>query len=144
MDIWKEKASGPLHSVHVGYGVGGFIVPQIVKPFISKQLPINEKTNTSSGCEVVITSPFTNFTLNAMNKNDSTLSNATRNFFASTLSNPSSNLKYGFFIISGIITVIAFIWLFFFLLEKKHTASSSSYDEENSTRSIKKMFNFNT
>jgi len=142
MDIWKEKASGPLHSVHIGYGVGGFIVPQIVKPFISKKLPVNEKTITNSDCEVVTTSPFTNFTFDVIDGNDLTLSNVTINPRASSLSE-TSNLKYGFFIITAIVIVIAFIWLLFYLFKNKLDKVSNNHHKKKSKRSIGDTFNFN-
>jgi len=144
MDIWKEKASGPLHSVHVGYGVGGFIVPQIVKPFISKQLPKDEKTITSSVCEVMTLPLFTNSTFDVINTTDSTLSNVTTNLPTSTLPNTSSNFKYGFFIISGIVTLVACLWIFFYFLKSKQDKILENDANRNSEKSIKDMFNFNT
>ena len=49
MDLWKEKASGPLHIIHVGYGIGSFLVPQILAPFISEKLPTKD-TMLDNGC----------------------------------------------------------------------------------------------
>ena len=31
---WKEKAAGPLHALHMGYGIGSIAVPQLAAPFL--------------------------------------------------------------------------------------------------------------
>ena len=35
MDLWGERAAGPMHSLHFAFGVGAMIAPQIAKPFLS-------------------------------------------------------------------------------------------------------------
>ena len=35
LNLWKEKATGPLHILHFGFGMGSFIVPQIANPFLA-------------------------------------------------------------------------------------------------------------
>lgn len=34
MKTWKEKAAGPLHALHMGYGIGSIVVPQLAAPFL--------------------------------------------------------------------------------------------------------------
>ena len=33
--LWLEKASSPLHLVHMGYGIGSFLVPLFANPFLA-------------------------------------------------------------------------------------------------------------
>ncbi|CAC5384738.1 NAGLT1 [Mytilus coruscus] len=48
LDLWKRKATGPLHILHFGFGMGSFIVPQIANPFLAVLAPSLEIRNTSS------------------------------------------------------------------------------------------------
>lgn len=32
--IWKKKAAGPLHAIHMGYSLGSVFIPQLVTPFL--------------------------------------------------------------------------------------------------------------
>ena len=99
MDIWKDKASGPLHLIHLGYGAGSFIVPQLVAPFISENLPTTEETFDNSVCA----------TVTALATNSSNSANIT------TLAPiPSDNLDVGFWIVSACILAVSLVRLFFF------------------------------
>ena len=33
--VWLERAASPMHIVHLGYGVGGFIAPLLANPFLA-------------------------------------------------------------------------------------------------------------
>lgn len=35
LNLWQERATGPLHVLHFGFGMGSFIVPQIANPFLA-------------------------------------------------------------------------------------------------------------
>lgn len=37
LKIWKEKSAGPLHALHMGYGIGSIVAPQIVTPFLDQR-----------------------------------------------------------------------------------------------------------
>jgi len=37
--LWLEKSASPMHIQHLGFGVGAFIIPQIVKPFLGTTYP---------------------------------------------------------------------------------------------------------
>ena len=87
MDIWKDKASGPLHLIHLGYGAGSFIVLQLVAPFISENLPTTEETSDNSVCA----------TVTALATKSSNSANIT------TLAPiPSDNLGVGFWMVSAV------------------------------------------
>ncbi|CAC5400974.1 NAGLT1 [Mytilus coruscus] len=48
LNLWKEKATGPLHVLHFGFGMGSFIVPQIANPFLAVLAPSGgNSTNTT-------------------------------------------------------------------------------------------------
>ncbi|CAC5408755.1 NAGLT1 [Mytilus coruscus] len=48
LNLWKEKATGPLHVLHFGFGMGAFIVPQIANPFLAVLAPSGgNSTNTT-------------------------------------------------------------------------------------------------
>ena len=34
-NLWKEKSAGPMHFLHMGYGIGSFIVPLYSNPFLA-------------------------------------------------------------------------------------------------------------
>ncbi|XP_063397601.1 sodium-dependent glucose transporter 1B-like [Mytilus trossulus] len=48
LNLWKRKATGPLHILHFGFGMGSFIVPQIANPFLAVLAPSVDITNVSS------------------------------------------------------------------------------------------------
>lgn len=31
---WREKAAGPIHALHTGYGIGSLVIPQLLAPFL--------------------------------------------------------------------------------------------------------------
>lgn len=35
LDLWLDRAAGPMHSLHFAFGVGAMIAPQIANPFLS-------------------------------------------------------------------------------------------------------------
>jgi len=35
LNIWLEKSAGPLHLLHMGYGIGSFIIPLYTNPFLA-------------------------------------------------------------------------------------------------------------
>ncbi|XP_021362962.1 sodium-dependent glucose transporter 1A-like [Mizuhopecten yessoensis] len=45
---WKEKAASPIHIVHLGYGVGGFIAPLIANPFLANTETVGPNITNSS------------------------------------------------------------------------------------------------
>jgi len=151
MDIWKDKASGPLHIIHLGYGAGSFIVPQIVKGFISEKLPSDDTAVTNPACAETAT--FLN-TTNKFNFNNTliantslantTLVNSTTVFPTTTVEEQSQTVQFGFLIISGCIVGIALVWFFFFFCDKKEDSSSNKKEEVQNKTSLKEIFNFNT
>lgn len=125
MDIWKAKASGPLHLIHLGYGVGGFIVPKIVAPFITDKIATD-----------VIVNPL------CVDFNQSHNLNQSGNTTTPT-PQPSDTVQYGFLIVSGIIVAIAGIWLFYFFCDKSTKESTQNQVVKDKT-TIREIFNLNT
>jgi len=133
MQIWQEKASGPLHVLHLGYGAGAFIVPQLVADFISEKLPDAEE-NLNPKC----LSESLNNTLN---------SSVTVQFANSPIANvtitteSSESLQYGFIIISVIVFLVAGILFFYAFLARKDKAMQVLAQEK---MSLKKILDLNT
>ena len=126
MDTWKNKASGPLHLIHLGYGAGSFLVPQIVAPFISNQLPATEETISNPSC--------------AIGAAVSNMSNATHST-TPTLT-PSENLALGFWIVSAIIVVISGLWFGYFFFDKRKADEGAGGQAKD--LNLKQIFNPNT
>lgn len=39
LNMWKEKSASPMHLLHMGYGIGSFIVPLYSNPFLAVPMP---------------------------------------------------------------------------------------------------------
>ena len=52
MDLWQDQATGPMHSLHFGFGIGAILVPQLSRPFLSKGDPC-ENITISGACSNV-------------------------------------------------------------------------------------------
>lgn len=128
MDIWLSKASGPLHVIHLGYGAGSFIVPQIVKHFIRGELPNEKDAITNPAC--IDRQEVTNVT------------NGTTT--ASLDLPPSETLQYGFIIVSFIILAAAVIWFLYFFFDKKQAAHNEVVNAPKDKKSIREIFDLNT
>ena len=122
MDIWQARADGPLHVIHLGYGAGSFIAPQIVANFISDKLPTKEANITNPKCIV---------TFNDTN-------NAT-----TPIPTPSDTVQYGFLIISGLIVLISIVWFLYFFFDKK-SAKINNSEKPKDRKSVREIFNLNT
>ncbi|XP_071145046.1 sodium-dependent glucose transporter 1A-like [Mytilus edulis] len=58
LNIWQEKATGPMHVLHFGFGMGSFIVPQILNPFLAVLSPSPDNiTETANITSVSFVSP---------------------------------------------------------------------------------------
>ncbi|KAK3108940.1 hypothetical protein FSP39_019298 [Pinctada imbricata] len=48
LELWREKASSPMHALHFGFGIGSFIVPLIANPFLAVPDYINLQNTTNA------------------------------------------------------------------------------------------------
>ena len=108
IDIWDDKASGPLHTIHLGYGVGSFVVTQLMEPFISSKIPSNSYL--------------------AFVSNDTNITGS------STLVVPSETLQDGFWIITALTIAISLPWFAFSLFFKHNTNTTSKRDRDGNYR----------
>ena len=129
MDIWKNKASGPLHLIHLGYGAGSFLVPQLVAPFISEALPATEDSISNPACSVISDGIASNFT----NGTNTTTTGAAV---------PSENLENGFWIVSALIVLISALWFGYFFFDKRKAADGTGVVAKD--LKLKQIFNPNT
>ena len=127
IDMWKEHASGPLHLLHVGFGAGGLIVPQIMAYFTSNKLP---KSKDISADLCLSRDNLTN----QVNRT-TVLANQTTAYNAE----PSNILQYGYVVVSGIIVVVSLIWFAYGFLERNRTAKVTSL----TSSTLKDKFNLN-
>jgi len=125
MDIWKDKANGPLHLIHLGYGAGSFIVPQLVAPFISDVLPTEEEAITNPACDLT----SEELSLNSTN-------------ITTVAPEPSDNLATGFWIVSACIAAISALWFGYFFFDKRKAENGAASQAKD--LKIKQIFNPNT
>ncbi|XP_067934027.1 sodium-dependent glucose transporter 1-like isoform X2 [Watersipora subatra] len=56
--LWREKSAGPLYALHMGYGIGSIIAPQLVAPFLDARFSGGViETGFNSSCRVAPTTP---------------------------------------------------------------------------------------
>ena len=94
LTVWKDKAASPMHIVHLGYEVGGFIAPLIVNPFLA-DLPDADTEFTSESPSTTARGDIT--TARFLNRTDSDV-------------DVVSNIQYGYTIIGIITAVFALIF----------------------------------
>lgn len=71
LEIWREKASSPLHLLHFGFGLGSFIVPNIANPFLA--IPLVETASQNGTFNVTwVTERMSTSTLTTGNGNATT------------------------------------------------------------------------
>lgn len=56
MVIWKRDAPSPLHVLHLGFGIGSLIVPNIANPFLAVPAPMLSPSNGSGNVSANISS----------------------------------------------------------------------------------------
>lgn len=130
VNLWKEKVSGPMHILHLGYGAGSFLVPQIAKPFLSQRV-----AQTSSAFYIV----------NCLSDSNSTYDEP-KNGTTMQLAPENNHFEYGYFIVMAIILTIASVYCVFFYLSRKkrinvETPEQMHGDRKKTTREI---FHFNS
>ena len=60
-NLWKEKSAGPMHFLHMGYGIGSFIVPLYSNPFLAIPIPSATTANaTNASMEAQTDNLFSN------------------------------------------------------------------------------------
>lgn len=130
--LWKEKSSGPMHVLHLGYGIGSFSVAQIAKPFLSKReaetssqfyikncLQNNSAQSSQSPGELNITKLSTNY------------------------SSDESHFEYAYYIITGIILLISFAYYIFYCLNHRQIEGFHTLHGASNKKTIREIFNFN-
>jgi len=123
--IWQDKASGPLQVIHLGYGIGSFIVPQIAKPFLSQK-----RGDT-------ITQYYIQNCLKLDNITANTTSNAEESV---TVEN--THFEYGYLIIAGVI--LSFACLFYIMFCCSYNKMKQlPHEDKPPKKSVREIFNFN-
>ncbi|KAL4239899.1 hypothetical protein ACF0H5_000698 [Mactra antiquata] len=61
-NIWKEKSVSPLMLIHLGYGIGSFIVPLYSNPFLADELHVSQNITNIEGKSTSTSFPWNNTT----------------------------------------------------------------------------------
>ncbi|XP_071146032.1 sodium-dependent glucose transporter 1B-like [Mytilus edulis] len=96
--IWKEKATGPLHVLHFGYGIGAIIVPLILNPFLAVLSPDSTNETSFIGQVLNITDQHIR-----MKHDNETISQYLK----------VSRIKTGYLIVAIIVASVATVFIFY-------------------------------
>lgn len=126
LDMWLDKASSPMHALHLGFGIGSFIVPELANPFLAVPAP----TLSTSGA---------NATSNATQSYSSSMTST-----ASTMEPPSTTIEYEkgsriewVYLIVSIITVSLSVVFYFYQYNSLKSKTKSSNDSDIKEKSSK-------
>ncbi|KAK3104994.1 hypothetical protein FSP39_014850 [Pinctada imbricata] len=95
LSLWLDKAASPMHIVHLGYGVGGFIAPLLVNPYLAN-LPEEETTDTPTP-NTSFSHDVTTFMYNG--------TSVTMTFHT------ESRIQFAYYIVAAITAVFALVFL---------------------------------
>ncbi|XP_060078338.1 sodium-dependent glucose transporter 1B-like [Ylistrum balloti] len=127
LDMWLDKASSPMHALHLGFGIGSFIVPEIANPFLAEPAP----TLSSSGVNTT-----TNRTYNFI----SSMSSRPTTFHPTPTSKPlsttieyvkGSRIEWAYLIVSIITAVTSLVFYFYQYNDRKTKTNSTKNDDTN-------------
>ncbi|XP_060072889.1 sodium-dependent glucose transporter 1B-like [Ylistrum balloti] len=124
---WKEKAASPMHIVHLGYGVGGFVAPLIANPYLAVTETVGPNTTNSSI------------------SNTSMIPTTTIPTTTTTSVISPSRIEYAYAIVAGIAVVVASVLYGYqcrtSLLSRKHETMKSDNQNLTRTRKWREMLN---
>ena len=125
IDMWKEHASGPLHLIHLGFGTGALLLPQIMVHFTSNNLPKSKDSRDVDGCLTGenLTNRV-NRTTELTNRINLTTELTTQT--AGANAEASNVLQYGYWIFSIVIVIVSLIWFAYGFLERNRVARGST------------------
>ena len=107
--IWKESAAVPIHSLHLGFGIGAMIGPQLARPFISDRGSDIMGQSNQSGVQL---GNITDYQLNSSNVSES--------------SSREMNLTYPYSISAGITLVLFTVFVIYYITEIKYRQTTST------------------
>ncbi|XP_069107225.1 sodium-dependent glucose transporter 1B-like [Argopecten irradians] len=144
---WKERAASPMHIVHLGYGVGGFIAPLIANPYlaVTEKLVPNATNISNSNFSMIaplIANPYLAVTEKLV-PNATNISNSNFSMISTTLIPTStiidvkspSRIEYAYFIAAGIAVIISGV---LYLYQCKTLRSLSHKNKGNVDRKLAK------
>ena len=125
-----------MHILHCGYGAGSLVVPQLVKPFLSKRIP---KTASKFYIQNCLNRSTTAFNLTVSMTNSSSMS--------STTEHPENNhFEYGYLIVMAINLAIAAVFYLYFCCNRHETTDSVEQHEQSELqiKTLKQIFSFHS
>ena len=119
LNIWQEKSAGPLHLLHMGYGIGSFIISLYTNPFLAVE---RDNGTTSQLNSSIVNSTHPNPTDDSVT---TMLNNAT------ILYERESRIEYPYGISAGLVVLLS---VAFFLFQIRETRIASGH-KNNETKS---------
>lgn len=128
--MWRKRSASPLHALHMGFGIGSFIVPLIANPFMADRVPMALPNSTN-----FTDANYSNFTTTppeAGGEND---------MDKYVLVN--SRIEYAYAITASIPFVVACVFYYYQCDGKSRNIYRSNPDEGKSekTKSLKEIIN---
>lgn len=148
-NVWREKSTSPLMLMHLGYGIGSFIVPLYVNPFLAVEKPPDiasfNYTTLNNLSSATNASPAVDLSSAISYVSSTTVSSASTTEPPKEYLPNTSRIEYAY----GISAVIdLFVSLFFFLnqIREKHHLNENSISGEKlketaKTKSFKEIIN---
>ncbi|XP_067930457.1 sodium-dependent glucose transporter 1A-like [Watersipora subatra] len=131
--LWKEKSDSPMHILHCGYGAGSFLVPQIVKPFLSTRVAATASSFYIDNC------------FNQTNSSQEVKTEV--NITEQDIQPENNNFEYGYLIVTAIEFVIAGVFYIYFWFNRKGEVGyqvEESQADSDAPKTTREMFSFNS
>ncbi|XP_052083466.1 sodium-dependent glucose transporter 1C-like [Mytilus californianus] len=129
-DLWKEKATGPMHIIHCGYGIGAFIIPLIANPFLAVLKPSH--ANDSISMSTNITTTFSTYPRLEFN---ATITQYTK----------ESRIKTAYLITALVVASVSFVFVFYqFCYRKISHLSFNKIETESKFKKLLKLIDTGT
>lgn len=125
LDMWLDKSSSPMHALHMGFGIGSFIVPEISNPFLAVPAPTLSPSSLNSTLNSTLT-PGTLATSSSPSPSLTTiLSSMTVRYLKDT------SIEWAYLIVSVITVVISVVfYVYQFVVRDQRLARLGSINNE--------------
>ena len=114
LKLWKEKVTPPMHALHLGYGIGSFIIPLVANPFLGELLTMETSNDSAIATIVGVLNQVNNETVVFESNSDNfqnVSKNSTNDMFQTMV---GSEVEYPFIIVSLFGFVISFVFFLYY------------------------------
>ncbi|KAK3106892.1 hypothetical protein FSP39_002137 [Pinctada imbricata] len=150
LEIWMETSASPMHTLHLGFGIGSLVVPQIAEPFLAvPKFPQRTTVNTSfstsheNGSSAAnSTSAYSNLgrflNMTSFNINEKSGFNISQSDRGDEVIYTESNVKWAYLIVAILAVMISTVFFIFQFCGKSfRNHHLSKVSQENTAPSIK-------